>query len=245
MSNDAFLMILGCGHSEAMEHWNTNALLQAGNRRMLIDCGYTIKFALRDRGLSLPDIDAVFITHVHADHCFGLERIAYESRFGYGKRVTLILHRSLLHELWDQSLKGSMGLASEGENRLEDFFDVVLLDEPHFEWQGVDIRLFTTRHTPRKPCWGLHINQRVIYTSDTLAIPEVIAHLPADVVFHDVTLRDEHPVHAAVPALLAAYPEAFRKKMYLTSYEDHWREHLALIEQEFAGFATQGQVVPI
>lgn len=239
------LLILGTGHSESMEHWNTNAMIATAQGNMLVDCGFTIKYALRDQGLALPDIDAVFITHVHGDHVFGLERIGYESRFGYGKRVKLYIRETLLDELWNQTLKGSMGLASEGENTLADFFDVIPLTEDHFSYNGVDIRLFNTRHTPRKTCYGIHINEKVVFTSDTTPIADVIAKLPAEAIFHDVTLRDEHPVHASVPALLAAYDEATRKKMYLMSYEDHWRDWEERINTQFAGFARQGQRVPL
>lgn len=237
------LLILGTGHSEAIEHWNTNAMIATAKGNLLIDCGFTIKYALRDQGLALPDIDAVFITHVHGDHVFGLERIGYESRFGYNKRVKLYLHESLLGELWDQTLKGSMGLASEGENTLADFFDVIPLKDHQFNYNGVDIRLFNTRHTPRKTCFGIYINEKVIFTSDTTPIPDVIGGWPAEAIFHDVTLRDEHPVHAAVPALLEAYDEPTRKKMFLMSYEDHWREWEDRINAGFGGFARQGQSV--
>lgn len=245
MAPSPYLLILGTGHSESVEHWNTNAMLATPQGNMLIDCGFTIKYALRDQGLTLPDIDAVFITHVHGDHVFGLERIGYESRFSYGKRVKLYIRETLLTELWDQTLKGSMGLASEGENTLHDFFDVIPLQEDHFSYHGVSIDLFNTRHTPRKICYGLHINQHIIFTSDTTVIPDVINRLNADVIFHDVTLRDEHPVHAAVPALLENYNETTRKKMYLMSYEDHWRDYEAQINRQFAGFARQGQRVPV
>lgn len=239
------LLILGTGHSESVEHWNTNAMLATAAGNLLIDCGFTIKYALRDQGLTLPDIDAVFITHVHGDHVFGLERIGYESRFSYGKRVKLYLRETLYTELWEHTLKGSMGLASEGENTLQDFFDVILLKEDHFLYNGVNIDLFNTQHTPRKTCYGLHINKKVVFTSDTTVIPGIINTLNADVIFHDVTLRDEHPVHAAVPSLLESYDAVIRKKMYLMSYEDHWRAYESQINREFAGFARQGQRVPV
>lgn len=245
MASQSHLLILGTGHSESIEHWNTNALLATPQGKMLIDCGFTIKYALRDQGLALPDIDAIFITHVHGDHVFGLERIGYESRFGYGKRVKLYIRETLLTELWDQTLKGSMGLASEGENTLQDFFDVIPLQEDRFSYHDVELTLFNTRHTPRKTCYGLHINNKVIFTSDTTPIPEVIEALPAEVIFHDVTLRDEHPVHAAIPALLQSYSETTRRKMFLMSYEDHWRDYEAQINRNFAGLARQGQRVPV
>ena len=245
MTNQPHLLILGTGHSESIEHWNTNAMIATAQGNLLIDCGFTIKYALRDQGLSLPEVDAVFITHVHGDHVFGLERIGYESRFSYGKRTKLYIRETLLQELWNHTLKGSMGLASEGENTLEDFFEVILLTEDHFNYHGVNIKLFNTRHTPRKTCYGIHINDSVIFTSDTTPIPDVISNLPAHTIFHDVTLRDEHPVHAAVPALLSAYTPEFRKKMFLMSYEDHWREWNTQIDRDFAGFARQGQRVPL
>ena len=77
----AHLTMLGVGHSESIRHWNTNAMVTAGRRRLLVDAGYTIKFALHDLGLTFADVHAIFLTHVHADHCFGLERMAYECRF--------------------------------------------------------------------------------------------------------------------------------------------------------------------
>ena len=68
----AILTMLGVGHSEALANWNNNAMITVDGRRLLIDAGYTIKFALHQQGLTLEDVDAIFITHVHADHCFGL-----------------------------------------------------------------------------------------------------------------------------------------------------------------------------
>ncbi len=47
------------------------ALVQAGGDRILFDCGEgTQRQLLRSTGL--PDLDAVFITHYHADHWLGL-----------------------------------------------------------------------------------------------------------------------------------------------------------------------------
>jgi len=48
------------------------SLLQCANKRILIDAGITLK-ALKEylagQSLSMEDIDAIFITHEHRDHC--------------------------------------------------------------------------------------------------------------------------------------------------------------------------------
>nr|VUD28896.1 metal-dependent hydrolases of the beta-lactamase superfamily III [Raoultella sp. NCTC 9187] len=53
---------------------NTSALrvIDNNNRQWLIDCGPTIPRALWQRGGDINDIDAIYFTHVHPDHCTGL-----------------------------------------------------------------------------------------------------------------------------------------------------------------------------
>src|SRR4051794_13687487 len=46
-------------------------LLRAGGERVLFDCGEGTQHQLL-RSIGLPDIDAVFITHLHLDHWLGL-----------------------------------------------------------------------------------------------------------------------------------------------------------------------------
>jgi ribonuclease Z len=47
------------------------ALISAGGERLLIDCGEGTQRQLL-RSVGLPDLDAVFLTHFHADHWLGL-----------------------------------------------------------------------------------------------------------------------------------------------------------------------------
>ncbi|MDR9426083.1 MAG: MBL fold metallo-hydrolase [Marinobacter sp.] len=237
----ATLTMLGVGHSEAMEHWNNNAMIEARGRRLLIDAGYTIKFALRDQGLTLKDIDAIFITHVHADHCFGLERLAYECRFRYGFKPTLYLPPRVYEELWSITLKGVMGQVGEGSAELSDFFDVVLVDETGFEFEGITLQPFQNRHTPEKPSYGLLVNHRLLFSGDTRPIPDVVNHYSPETILHDGTLADWNPVHASLTELRECYSQAIRKRMYLMSYEDHFEQYRAEVERDFAGFARQGQ----
>jgi ribonuclease BN (tRNA processing enzyme) len=245
LSNINELLILGCGHSEADTLFNNNALVTNSQGNLLIDCGYTIKPALAAQGLKLQDIDAVFITHVHADHIFGLERLANEGRYKYKKKARLILHHELYDELWHQCLKGVLAKNGEGENELADYFDLELLQGDEFELFGNFYQLHRVSHTPGKVCFGLMINQSIFYSGDTVAIPQLLMQLKPDLVLHDVTLTEYNPVHASVHSLLSLYPAELCKKIYLMSYEDHWPEYQQMVEQHFAGFARQGQRVQL
>jgi ribonuclease Z len=46
-------------------------LLRAGGERILLDCGEGTQHQLL-RSIGLPDVDAIFITHLHLDHWLGL-----------------------------------------------------------------------------------------------------------------------------------------------------------------------------
>lgn len=237
----ATLTMLGVGHSEALKHWNNNAMVEAGGRRLLIDAGYTIKYALQDRGLGLADVNAVFITHAHADHCFGLERLGYECRFQHGFRPTLYLPPGVYEELWEHTLKGVMGQVGEGPAELDDFFDVVLLEDLNFEFEGTQFQLFQNRHTPKKPSYGLFINNRLMFSGDTRPIPDLVEQFDPQIILHDATLSDWNPVHASIRELRETYPFEVRQRMHLMSYEDNFEQHRREVESEFAGFAMQGQ----
>ncbi len=62
--------VLGCGSAFSCTQ-NTSALrvIDADNKQWLIDCGPTVPRALWQRGGEVNDIDAIYFTHVHPDHC--------------------------------------------------------------------------------------------------------------------------------------------------------------------------------
>lgn len=245
MSTSSEFVVLGCGHSEAIDNYNNNGMIKTRKGNVLIDAGHTIKYALRDQGLSIRDIDAVFITHVHGDHVFGLERIAYETLFKYQHRVKLYLHESIYDELWHSTLKGSMGKHGDGEATLEDYFDVYPIVGNSLNILGHHLELFQNRHTPDKPSFGINIDDKVFFSGDTTAIPDIVTEMNYAVGFHDVTLSKFNPVHATLSSLIELYPAEIKKKLYLMSYEDHWPDFLDLVNQEFLGFARQGMRISL
>lgn len=67
----ARLTFVGTGEAFDAERPNTS-LLYEGSATLLLDCGFAVPQPLWRLPLSPEQLDAVFVTHCHADHCFGL-----------------------------------------------------------------------------------------------------------------------------------------------------------------------------
>lgn len=240
----AKLLFLGTGNSESLNNFNSNVLIIGQTKNILIDCGWTIKLALRNVNLSIDNIDAIFVTHVHGDHVFGLERLAFESKYKYGHRIDLYLEEGIYEELWDKCLRGSLEWTSEGPNSLDDFFNVIYIRDRSFCIDGIQFNTFGTIHEKNKPTYGLIINNDTIFTSDTKAL-DWMADTKMKLYIHDVTTQEGNPAHAGINELIKNYPKSVRKRMMLTHYDDDIYQYLKIIESDFMGLAATGQVIPV
>lgn len=67
------LTILGISSAlPTKEHYPTAQVLNVHERLFLIDCGEGTQIQMLRAGVSLSRLDAVFISHLHGDHVFGL-----------------------------------------------------------------------------------------------------------------------------------------------------------------------------
>jgi len=88
---DVWEEILKASKSTYDPCWQSNFLLEfdvpnkRGKKdspyRLLLDCGGDIRHCLAGIGLTVSDIDGVYISHVHADHIGGMENVALETFF--------------------------------------------------------------------------------------------------------------------------------------------------------------------
>lgn len=65
--------LLGTGGMQPMPGRRLSAtLVRIGGRLVLIDCGEGTQVAFRERGWGFRNLDAILLTHLHADHVLGL-----------------------------------------------------------------------------------------------------------------------------------------------------------------------------
>lgn len=65
--------ILGCGSAlPSMRHNTSSQLVEVHDKMFMVDCGEGTQLQLRKSHVHFAKISAVFISHLHGDHCFGL-----------------------------------------------------------------------------------------------------------------------------------------------------------------------------
>ncbi len=164
------IQMLGTGSAFAKTFYNTSALIRSNEMNFLIDCGATTPRSLHEIGVEPDQIDGIIISHIHADHVGGLEEIAFRLLYQYkNKKTKLFLTESLAGVLWENTLKGGMYNPTDGFSRLEDYFEVILLEEnvPVTILPGLTIEIISTLHIPHKLNYSLFINGRTFYSADS------------------------------------------------------------------------------
>lgn len=78
---------------------SATAVIEAsGKNWYLVDCGEATQHQLLRTSLSLRDLRAVFITHVHGDHCFGLPGLLGSTAMGGRTEPLDLILPAALHE---------------------------------------------------------------------------------------------------------------------------------------------------
>ena len=134
MSEDFRLHILGCGSAKpTLRHWPSAQMLTFRGRSYLIDCGEGCQWQIQRMGLGFSKIRAIFISHLHGDHCFGLPALL--STLSLLKRTEPLdvygpaqLEEFLVPQLefFRDSIAYEVRLHYVGTDRVERIFDVGL-----------------------------------------------------------------------------------------------------------------------
>ena len=84
--------ILGCGSAlPTPRHYASAQVVEIRGKLFLVDCGEGTQMQLRRSRIRFTKISAVFISHLHGDHCFGL--IGMLSTFGLlGRTARLAIY---------------------------------------------------------------------------------------------------------------------------------------------------------
>ncbi|HNS97316.1 MAG TPA: MBL fold metallo-hydrolase, partial [Polyangiaceae bacterium] len=221
-------------------HYASCLLVGFERQWLLIDCPHPIRKMLREAtekiGFSL-DIDSighVVLTHLHADHCSGVEGFLFFHRYAVKQKPVLVGHESVMSKLWSGHLAAGMETSTdlstgmERTRSLEEFASVV-----HIPTQGevrvgpFSIACRTTMHTVPTTALRIRAGHRCLgYSSDTSFDPELIDWLAeADMFVHETNAG----IHTEYEKL-CNLPGNLREKMKIIHYPDSFRVDGAEIE---------------
>jgi ribonuclease BN (tRNA processing enzyme) len=240
------LIPMGVGYAFSARHYTSCLALGVDEHWLLIDCPHPLRKMLREgsiaAGLAQPlDIDhftAAAVTHLHADHCCGLEDFGFYSHFALGQRARLLMHPDASARLWDGLLAAGMETrpakpdAQPAQKTLADYFELIDLDTTRpTECGPFAIECRRTIHAV--PTFALRITAggRVLgFSADTAYDRGLIEWLSAaDLIVHEATSTTHSGVHTPYEKL-AALPESLRSKMRLTHLPDDFDAESSAIE---------------
>lgn len=259
--NDLTLTFIGAGSAFSKKYYQNNALIVKGNDHVLIDCGTRTPEALAVLGLSVMDIRNYIITHSHADHIGGLEEVMLLNRYVARSKPTMIAPLSYRKFLWKHSLKGGAAYNERVDGKFLRYADLWNAAEMR-PVEGADrqlcettvgsikVAMFRTRHIPdsapswrsSSPSYGVVIDDRVLFTSDTRYDPELLEFLGRyydfEAIFHDCQLYTGG-VHASIDELdgLPADIKAMTTLMHFGDGVEKFVEQARA--SGFKGFARQ------
>jgi len=253
------LTFLGTGHATTIKNFHTNMLMEfADGYRMLIDCGGDMRRALHAADFTHLDINAVYISHLHADHVGGMEDLAFQTYFDprYHGKPVLYVSEALQDDMWGRSLSAGLGSLQGQRCTLDTYFDVrPITKNESFIVHGIKFRPVQTIHYVDGYTFALSFGlffevggERVFLTTDTQFAPNQIQEFysQATMIVHDAEcLPFKSGVHAHFDELTTLDPET-KAKMYLAHYQDfviddpEWKAKAEAAG--FRGFIPQGTV---
>lgn len=225
---------LGTGNFFPAKRFNTSFLLYVGKEMILVDCPDPFRrmCALAEkksgRKIDIAKINNIILTHLHSDHCNGLEALGFWRKFHNEDAPHPNIHTSshVAENLW-RKLSASMShaysppLGLDNRYELKDYYNVSGHEfGDKFEVSGVEFETRKTIHMV--PCFGfraVHKKRKFGYSCDTAFDPGMIDFLAdCDLIFHEC----DKGLHTHLD-LLEALPRAIRKKMHLVHLPDDFK----------------------
>jgi ribonuclease BN (tRNA processing enzyme) len=236
LDKDEFFFIpLGIGNAFTRRYFNSSFLIACGGKTVLVDAPAPLRRVLADAerlsgiALDLDIVDNIFLTHLHADHCNGLEEIAFWRMFFAPQlpRPRLAVMRSLKETLWLNRLFAAMGHVEEegrkGEMQLDDYFETITYEENEvltFGIPGFELIPHRTRHLiPTAGFKARYRGRSLGYSADTEYDPALMEFFAdCDVIIHET---GKGIGHTNLNDLLAL-PEKTRDRLMLIHIADDY-----------------------
>jgi ribonuclease BN (tRNA processing enzyme) len=218
------LLFLGSGNAFAAEGRAFSSFLLNG--RYLFDCGPTILQQLRKANLPSNEIDAVFISHFHADHFFGLPFLFLDARFAGRSRDLVIVGPPGIEERTERLLDIGYPVVLENPAYTRRYQEVT--DGGCGEVNGLRYAAAQVKHVPGLECFAYRAEldgRSVVYSGDTTLCDPLLALVSgADVVVVECSCKEEE-VHLSPEGVEEVARYATGASIIVTHLDGHDHPH--------------------
>jgi len=209
------VVILGAGEAFDETLGNTSALVVDG-ATMLLDCGYAAPFQVWRHDGSADLLDAIYISHAHADHYFGLPALLTRMwEDGRTKPLTLISQKHVLGQIRQIVDLGYPGIAKRFQFAIE---EVEASPSAEISCHGFRMRFAPTVHSVTNLAVRIDSGGGAFcYSGDGMFTDESRALFSgAELLLHEAFSFEQSAVHADIPRLIAMAEEVGVKHLALT-----------------------------
>lgn len=185
----------------------TSLLLRIAGRTILVDAGLGAARGVCDQGVALPEIDAIFVTHLHSDHYLELGPLLHTAWTTGLKRPVPVYGPTGLRDYWRNFMASmafdiALRIEDEGRSDLAGLVDLRTLSEGMcLVQEGFSVTALRNVHPPIAESYSLRFEAdglNVVLSGDTSPFPELRAFARgADLLVHEAMLT------AAVDDLVA------------------------------------------
>ncbi len=144
------LHILGCGSAlPTSRHLPSSQVLNVRDKLFMIDCGEGAQLQFRKSHLKFSRLNAIFISHLHGDHCFGL--------LGLISTLNLLGRTAGLHIYAPKGLEellAPMLLFFNRQMSYPLFFHAFDSEKPALIYEDHSVTVTTITLSHRIPCFG-------------------------------------------------------------------------------------------
>lgn len=237
----------GCGDAFGSGgRFNTCIHVRSGERRFLLDCGASSLVALKKPEIDCGAIDAILLTHFHADHFGGIPFFILDQQLNIKRtRPLLIAGPPGLHDWYVRA----MALAFPGERTLPFALELREVEIGAVqELAGMQVTPFHVKHDDRAgPCLAYRITsggKTLCYSGDTEWTDALIdAARGADLFICECYMYEKlRKSHMTLTVLRQHLPAIGAKRVILTHLGEDMLAHLSEVELESA---MDGMVVEV
>ena len=174
------LHILGCGDAFGSGGRNNSGyLVEAEDRLFFLDCGPTTLPAMKRTGFSPERLDAVFLSHLHGDHCGGLPFFFIDDLYEHARAQALHIAGPPGTEERVRGLFELMFGDTSRARRLPPTEFHILMPDREEIIEGIRVYPFRVPHQVREISLGLKISYQgksLLYSGDSAWTDLFIQH---------------------------------------------------------------------
>ncbi|NPA48868.1 MAG: ribonuclease Z [Thermodesulfobacteria bacterium] len=215
--------VLGSGTGwPRLERGSPAYLLEVSGEKFLLDLGPATIPRLLKLGLSLEDVDAIFLSHFHPDHVTDLIPFFFATRYalGYKRQKPVSLYAGEGFSRFYAGLKEAFGHWVEPPEGLLQTEELSTSCESAFLRPPIEIRTAPVAHNPESLAYRFDFEGKsLVYSGDTDYSPSLIRLArEADLLVIECSFPEGHKVPGHLTPSLAGQiaGEARVKKLLLT-----------------------------